>query len=203
MESVTADGLGALSMNKLADAVDFTPGALYRYFDSKDALLSALVSRVLDELNARLAGAVTTGDPYVRVFELARAYRRFAAEEPHKFGLIAMSMAEPRVLLGTPASTEPVVRSIVSALTPLADAIGAAELSSGDAFERTLVMFSAIQGALLLRKQARMAPELIDVDRLITEAVRALLCGWGADSDAVDKARRKVIARERRAGGSP
>ena len=33
------------------------------------------------------------------VFALALAYRAFAREEAHAFGLLAMSMAEPRILL--------------------------------------------------------------------------------------------------------
>lgn len=210
METVTSLGFGALSMNKLADAVDFTPGALYRYFDSKDALLSSLVNRILVEVNGRVAAAVLeAGDePFARIFALVRAYRSFAVEEPHKFGLLAMSMAEPRVLLGTQEAADPVVRSIVSVLSPLADALGSAaaagKLGPGDPLERTLVLFSAIQGALQLQKQARIAPEIIDVDRLSTQAVRTLLLGWGADARAVDAAHKKVHARPRstRAGGS-
>ena len=46
---VAEGGVEALSMGRLADAVDFTAGALYRYFPSKDAVLSALVARHLGE----------------------------------------------------------------------------------------------------------------------------------------------------------
>jgi AcrR family transcriptional regulator len=205
MATIISGGFGSLSMNKLADAVHFTPGALYRYFPSKDALLSALVDRILTELRARLA-AVSVEDPLARIFALARAYRTFAAEEPHKFGLLAMSMAEPKIILGTSEAAEPVVRSMIGALSPLADALGAAatkdKIEPGDALERTLVVFGAIQGALQLQKQARIAPAIIDVDRLITQAVRTLLCGWGADARALDRAGGKVVARKRAGGAS-
>jgi hypothetical protein len=52
----------------------------------------------------------------------------------------------------------------------------------------TIVFFGAVQGVLLLRKQARVAPGLLDLDRLSTVAVRTLLLGWGADPAAVDAA---------------
>ena len=201
MNAVSTGGFGSLSMNKLADTVDFTPGALYRYFDSKDALLSALVSRVLDEVHERIVIAVervTDGDPIARVIALTQAYRAFSAEEPHKFGLLAMSMAEPQVLLSTPESAAPVVQTMVASLSPLADALGAATagglLAPGDALERTLVCFASVQGTLQLRKQARMAPQILDVDRLSARAVRALLMGWGADASTVDAAFDKVLA---------
>ena len=54
---VEEGGFDALSINKLAEAVDYTPGALYRYFGSKDALLSQLIERVLEEVRGHLVRA--------------------------------------------------------------------------------------------------------------------------------------------------
>jgi AcrR family transcriptional regulator len=45
---VAAEGLDALSMRRLAQALDVWPMALYRYFDDKDALLDALVARATE-----------------------------------------------------------------------------------------------------------------------------------------------------------
>jgi 4-hydroxysphinganine ceramide fatty acyl 2-hydroxylase len=47
-----------------------------------------------------------------------------------------------------------------------------------------------------------MAPQLIDVDRLIAEGVPTHLCGWGADPRAIANAPRKMRARQKRAGRS-
>ena len=43
LDLVVEGGFDALSMNRLARETDFTPGALYRYFDSKQALLEQIV----------------------------------------------------------------------------------------------------------------------------------------------------------------
>jgi len=195
MKMVTDEGFGALSMNKLAGVVDYTPGALYRYFDSKDALLGALVNQVLDEVRAVLVVAaedVPEDRPLARLFALTRAYRRFSVEESNKFSLLAMSMAEPRVLLRAPEVAEPVVHSMIATLSPIADALGVAEakqmLSPGSVPERTVLVFASVQGIVQLRKQARVAPELLDLDRMVAAVVRTLLLGWGADEGAVDRA---------------
>ncbi|MBW2461828.1 MAG: TetR/AcrR family transcriptional regulator [Deltaproteobacteria bacterium] len=195
MQMVTEEGFGGLSMNKLAGTVDYTPGALYRYFDSKDALLGALVNQVLDEVRAVLVVAaelVPEDRPLARLFALTRGYRRFSVEESNKFSLLAMSMAEPRVLLRAPEVAEPVVHSMIATLSPIADALAVAEakhlLSPGSVPERTVLVFASVQGIVQLRKQARVAPELLDLDRLVAMVVRTLLLGWGADEVAVDDA---------------
>lgn len=45
---VERDGLEAVSMRRLAQALDVWPMALYRYFEHKDDLLDALVARATD-----------------------------------------------------------------------------------------------------------------------------------------------------------
>ena len=39
---IEVSGIDGWSMRELAERVDYTPGALYRYFDGKAALLAAL-----------------------------------------------------------------------------------------------------------------------------------------------------------------
>lgn len=188
-EMVAGEGLAALSMAKLADAVDYTPGALYRYFDSKDALLAKMVEKILGDVRVALEAAVAGGDaratPLARVAALVGAYRGFARREPHRFGFLAMAMAEPRILLADKAHAMAVATAVVAALQPLAlalgDAVLAQQLEAGDAAERTLCLFTMIHGALQLPKLARHAPVGIDVDRLVIAGTRALLVGWGAN----------------------
>lgn len=198
MELVVTEGTAALSIQKLAARVDYTPGALYRYFDSKDAILARLVERTLGEVSAHLARAEAAlpgrASPLARVFALAIAYRDFARTSPHRFGLLAMTLAEPRVVLERPEDAEPVARVMIGALGPLAAALGdAAEaglLAPGDAAERTVCLFALLQGVLQMSKQARVAPALLDVDRLVAQGARSLLVGWGGEPKKVDTAAR-------------
>ncbi len=195
-ELVAADGLASLSMARLADAVDYTPGALYRYFDSKDALLAKMVERVLGDVRGKLEEAVVDAtaktSPLARVAALVAAYRAFARREPHRFGLLATTMAEPRVLLAEKAHAQAVAAAVIGALQPLAQAlVDAAEeglLAPGGAVERTLCLFTMLQGVLQLPKLARHAPGGIDIDQLVVAGTRALLVGWGASPRNVTRA---------------
>jgi len=200
LQLVADGGLEALSMARLAAAVDYTPGALYRYFDSKDALLSRLVARVLGEIDELLRQALARvpdrAAPLCRVFALAHGYRTFAARHPHRFALLTMTMAAPRVLLQDPADAGPVVARMMATLqllaTAIVDATTAKQLAPGDPALRTLCIFASLQGTLLLRKQARYAPEGLDQDTLANAALRALLIGWGATPASVDAALRRI-----------
>jgi AcrR family transcriptional regulator len=202
MDLVAEGGLEALSMARLAAAVDYTPGALYRYFSSKDALLAQLVSQVLEEAQGfltRAEAALPQGSfPLTRVFALAHGYRAFARARPHSFGLLAMTMAEPRVLLPEVAHAEPVTQRVLATLEVLARALGdaatAGQLDEGDVAERTLCLFATLQGLLQLHKQARFAPGVLELDRLVPTGTRALLIGWGAKARAVDAALEKASA---------
>ena len=195
LEMIADGGFSALSMHKLAAAVDYTPGALYRYFASKDALIGAVVTRTVAALAAQLQGRVRAlhePPPLVRVLALADGYRAFAADEPTRFGLLAMMMAEPRVLVHDADAAAPIVAAMVQALGPLAaayeDAASTGALEPGDARERALLTFGALQGLLQLRKASRrgpelLAPELLPIDRLAERSILTLLRGFGARPD--------------------
>ena len=202
MQLIASDGIGGLSMTKLADASDYTAGALYRYFPSKTALLSKLVAQILEDVHAHSSRALKTlrssASPFARVFVLARAYRAFAKADPHRFGLLAMTLAEPRVLLEEREDAEPVSRAMIAAMQPLAEALTTASaaglLEEGDSQTRTLCIFGMLQGLLQMEKLSRHAPAVLDVDRLVESGVRSLLVGWGARPRTVDAAAAKSAA---------
>ncbi len=188
VQLVADGGFDGLSMSRLAEAVGFTPGALYRYIGSKDALLAKILEAALADVRTSLDGAVSRlpegASPLAVVLALALGYRTFARERPHQFGLLAMSMAEPRVLLREPEDAAGVIQRMVAALSPLSEALesaaSAGRLGPGDVPERTICLFALLQGVLQLHKQARHARALLDLDRLTTSGVSTLLLGWGA-----------------------
>ncbi|MFI0740308.1 TetR/AcrR family transcriptional regulator [Streptomyces sp. NPDC021100] len=67
-------GLDALTMRRLADAMDVRAGALYRYFATKQDLLTAMAERMADKV-ADAAGPTGDGDWSERAARLARALR--------------------------------------------------------------------------------------------------------------------------------
>lgn len=194
---VERDGLAGLSIHKVAGAVDFTPGALYRYFGSKDALLSGLVTRVLDDVQEHLeeAHGLLPNDctALSRVFALVHGYRAFALRYPERFGLLATTLADARVLMRERADSEPVAIKLTATFGTLARALASAAdertLVQGDVPERVLCLFALVQGLLQMDKQARHAPNVLDVERLLLRGTSTLLAGWGARESALEVAR--------------
>ncbi|MEU5810626.1 TetR/AcrR family transcriptional regulator [Streptomyces sp. NPDC047718] len=69
-------GLDALTMRRLADAVGVQAGALYRYFATKEDLLTAMAERMLQQVGAPPAAEHEAADWAARLADLARSLRR-------------------------------------------------------------------------------------------------------------------------------
>jgi AcrR family transcriptional regulator len=195
MSMVMDGGLDALSINQLAKRIDFTPGALYRYFDSKEALLSVLTTEILDTLRTKLAaaaGLMEAGDGLGRVYAVCAAYRAFTRNAPHRFGMLSMMLAEPRTVFERAEVALTAMDAMMGALTPLADALSAAGLENSA--QRATVLFAGIQGVFTLHKQARRAPHLFDIDALAEEMIQTLLEGWGISPRAIADAHSRVAS---------
>ena len=88
---VERDGAAALSMREIAREMATAPSALYRYFEGRDALLSALIADAYDELGAVTEAAVGTDpgiDPRGAWTRAARVIRGWALANPSRWGLI-------------------------------------------------------------------------------------------------------------------
>jgi len=90
MEQIAAGGVEGLSLSAVARAMEMAPAALYRYFDSKDDLLAAVVVDAYDSLATSLdaAGATPPQKASGRLVAVARAYRDWALNNPNAYRLI-------------------------------------------------------------------------------------------------------------------
>ncbi|MFD7628693.1 TetR/AcrR family transcriptional regulator [Streptomyces sp. NPDC059851] len=68
-------GLDALTMRRLADAMGVQAGALYRYFATKEDLLTAMAERILAQVSAPTAEEGGSADWSARLSALARSLR--------------------------------------------------------------------------------------------------------------------------------
>jgi len=84
---VSEVGIDAFSVRELARRTDYSPGALYRHFEGRDAILNELGMRALRVLGAYLERVPGTLPPHERVVELGMAYLHFAAQHPDDFSL--------------------------------------------------------------------------------------------------------------------
>jgi AcrR family transcriptional regulator len=89
------DGAAALSLRSIARDLGMAPSALYRYFDGRDALLSALILDAYEALAREAERAADQAEQESaddadaeRWLSVPRALRLWALEHPHQWGLI-------------------------------------------------------------------------------------------------------------------
>jgi AcrR family transcriptional regulator len=90
---VAQEGAAALSLRSVARDLEMAPSALYRYFDGRDALLSALILGAYESLAGEAERAAQTavrsgGSDTERWMVVPRAMRAWALAHPNEWGLI-------------------------------------------------------------------------------------------------------------------
>jgi AcrR family transcriptional regulator len=91
LHQLTEAGPGGLSVSAIGKKLGVSGPALYRYFASRDDLLTELVIDAYHDLATALTAAtsqVPHDSPRARFEALARAYRRWALAEPHRYRLL-------------------------------------------------------------------------------------------------------------------
>jgi AcrR family transcriptional regulator len=83
-------GPTALSLRSVARELGLASSALYRYFASRDELLTALIVEAYDALGeaAEAAAARATASPAARWCAVATAIREWGVEHPHQYALL-------------------------------------------------------------------------------------------------------------------
>jgi AcrR family transcriptional regulator len=87
-EQIAAGGPTALSLNGIAKAMGMSGPAMYRYFASRDELLSTLVTESYEDVAAAVEAAVQDTPPERRLRVAMDAYREWARSNPHRYRLV-------------------------------------------------------------------------------------------------------------------
>ncbi len=193
MRLAAEEGLDRLTVTRLAEELDYTAGALYRYFPSKDVLLAEMQRHAIGSLHDGLIARLEshTGDELGAVVALADGYLAMLSEQPEHVRLINFMLADPRNLVPDDevAITAPKFAALLAFAGGAIDrAAAAGALLPGDAAARTLMMWTALQGASQLDKMRRFDPVHFDPRAIGRGLYRSLLIGWGADPAAVERA---------------
>ncbi|MBK3812117.1 TetR/AcrR family transcriptional regulator [Paraburkholderia aspalathi] len=87
---VMREGFAALSMRKIADAIEYSPATLYLHFASRDEIAQALCAEGYAQLLATFVPLAQIADPAERLKALGRAYVAFGVAHPETYRLIFM-----------------------------------------------------------------------------------------------------------------
>lgn len=82
-------GVQGLSIRAIADDIDYSPAALYRYFGSKDELVDAVRAQCFERLNAALRDAMenATG-AFEQILAAGMTYIEYARQHPTDYHLM-------------------------------------------------------------------------------------------------------------------
>lgn len=122
---VVAAGPAGLSLREVARQTDYSPAALYEYFDSRDALLDALIDEGFDELQQALVSMPDALPAHERLVALGLAYIEFARQRPETFELLFTHHTAKRKQLAEVQHGDnhyAIFRTAVTALLPEATA---------------------------------------------------------------------------------
>lgn len=120
MAQLDEGGSTAVNWRALSRSVGVSPSTLYTYFDSLDALYTALILEIYGQMATEVGRNVDDGaPPAARLVDACLGYRRFAATYPARFTLVFTD-----VLAGYAAPPGgPTIDAQVNVFAPFTDAI--------------------------------------------------------------------------------
>lgn len=93
----TADGYPNVSIRSLAAKVEYSPGAIYSYFPSKDAIFYALAEEGFRLLGAGQFADPPIADPLEAVRDTMWRFYEFSTQQPQYFALVFLDRHVPRI----------------------------------------------------------------------------------------------------------
>ena len=89
-EELAAEGAPGLSLRAIARRLEMVPSALYRYFPSRDSLLTALIIDAYEAVGAAAAGALASAGPAPvdQWLAVTEGVREWGQQHPHEWALV-------------------------------------------------------------------------------------------------------------------
>ena len=187
-ELFAAEGFAAVSMRRVAAAVEYSPTAIYDYFADKDDLLRQICEADFAAFHAGQAKSVAAEtDPVARIRLMGRAYVRFAVKHPNHFR--RMFLDPPAVPLSDhdrACRGDPTVDGYAYFRLTVADASAAGRLRAefaGNVELATQVLWAAVHGVASLavahagpESWVKLRPAAKLADSTIDSILRGVCC---------------------------
>ena len=90
-ELFIAHGYDGVTLRKIANAIEYSPGTIYGYFRDKDELLRALCVADFEIFEKSLPREFATANPLDAIRAIGAAYVRFALGHPNQYRLMFMT----------------------------------------------------------------------------------------------------------------
>jgi len=193
---VDEGGERALTMRSLAKSLDLSPGAMYRYFDGRDAIIAALAQRTIsgyaqalrvreEAARRHAAGLPESAQALLVLLSRIECYWDSSVQDPGGWRLINLFLVDRRRLITGPAHDRLMasVSAQIQRLAALCDAaVAVGALQPGNSMERSLDILAVVHGNLLYIKMALTSPIPFEPIRTLRSTIEAVLLGWGAEA---------------------
>jgi len=163
MQLFIDEGFEQVSIRKIADKIEYSPGTIYRYFKDKDEIFFYLHEEGFDELIKRENAAMNITDPLDRLAKLGEIYITFALEKPEYYDLMFITKSPMRKIKtnvkynewGCGLKSYEIVRQTI------ANCIESGHFNNVDVDVVTLAMWSQVHGlvSLIIRDRLLMVPK--------------------------------------------
>lgn len=151
-------GTAGLSLRAVARELGLASSALYRYYPSRDALLTALIVEAYDAIGQAAEQADRGPDPGARWLAVCRAVRAWAQAHPHEWALV---YGTPVPGYAAPATTVPAATRLARVMAAVV--VAAAQDGSLRPPRRPLPGPHLVTGAVLDIAGGRPEPPYEDV----------------------------------------
>lgn len=110
------DGFAEVAVSRIVRDVGVAQGTFYYYFDSKEAVLDALIQAHVQEVASRLAGVASDAsrDPRTALQEMVRTELDFDSRRASELGAIRGADTHARLLAATLRTLAPIYTAVVA-----------------------------------------------------------------------------------------
>lgn len=178
-------GIEGASVREIARKAGYTPGAIYSYFESKEAIYAALLDESIQRLQTAVADAPQTeGRPDRTLADKAQAWFDFYAANPRELdlGFYLVQGMRPRGL--TSELDHELNDHLHRALRPCEDALQAMGLAADAALQENTSLFAHGVGLLLMQHTGRIRMFRQSADALFKTYVAQLVGRIGGAAGA-------------------
>lgn len=179
LEILEAEGAEAVSMRRVASAVEITPMAIYHHFPNREALLNFITEREFSRLLEYIQARPLRGSAEARLIGILGGYLDYALARPRVFDYV---FSRPRP--GARRFPKDFRERRSPTLNPVADIIvGMMEkgvLKRDDVWEIAFALWAHVHGYVMLYRAGRIGLSENEFRELIHRSLRRFIHGLKA-----------------------
>lgn len=151
---VAREGFDGLTMRKIGDAIEYSPGTIYLYFQSREEIAMALCAEGFGKLLVAMEPAARIVDPLARIREIGRRYVQFGIDDPETYRLIFMENTKFVAAALLPESAadpdDPGTRAFDFLAGTVREAMAHGQFAPGDPDAVARVLWTSVHGIVSL-----------------------------------------------------